>query len=924
MRILKFFCFFSITFLLNTIVHAQSNQLVQNLYFYAKQANSQALQGILSSGQPIDSTDADGNTALCISLLKKDMKAYDVLRAHGANEGHPCVQKAMAASSGSSFVWKPAYTVGALTVAAGVGVAAAAGGGGGGGGGDGGSESKDSSKPVQTPSDPKYFETSEYYKGNFLSQIKASTAYSRFFKLNNKGQLTSSLKNVKVGVVDTGLYAVHTDFKKTKIEGFNRDFGPCQNGDTTNCWTYSTGRLVFTDDSVPDYKLNKTEFEDWAKNYNNYDWDQNKDTFYPIDAEPTNIHGTHVSGIIAADKNAQGMHGVAFSNADILMTRWDYMYAPSLVISELVDKGAQVINMSFSVEAKDNPASNIDDLYYEEHKKDLDEMIANGLLKAANKNVVMVMAAGNESQNQPGLYNGVARLSEFKDKLQNLFITVVATDDNGKITPYSNRCGVAQDYCIAAPGGTKESKIISTGTYDVETYALHGTSMATPVVSGSIALLMGAYPYLTPQEIVSLIFETANKKGDYANKEVYGNGMLDLAEATNPQGYLATIKGESVQNQKTNVASSNLVVPTVFKEAMLASMPQSITVFDKYKRPFDIQFSSLVQTTHGSFKNFKNDFAHFMRLEKPQNIKAENLSMRFAPMSDKPSSHGLGFIEGVYQKANTETSFFYAQNTYGLASSAAEKATFNPYLALNEAYGLGKAYSFKDFGVKMSFMYGKNGLYDGDRSYHDRDFDKKAYAFDAAFSYKMLKNLDLSFVTGLMREDEALLGLNGSGALGLGDAQTYYTGVVLRYKPVQKLFFSAAFYQGYTSANRQNDSMIRFSALKSRSFAFDTHYEYTNGGILGFELSSPLRIYNGHADFDISVGRDAHSDKIYRQNIRAQLKPKAREYKFALYHNKQASENLVFKTELAMRLHPEHQKEASNDYRAMFGLFFKF
>lgn len=36
-------------------------------------------------------------------------------------------------------------------------------------------------------------------------------------------------------------------------------------------------------------------------------------------------HGTHVAGIIAADRNGAGMHGVAFENAEIIAARWDLM-----------------------------------------------------------------------------------------------------------------------------------------------------------------------------------------------------------------------------------------------------------------------------------------------------------------------------------------------------------------------------------------------------------------------------------------------------------------------------------------------------------------------------------------------------------------------------------------------------------------------
>ena len=53
-----------------------------------------------------------------------------------------------------------------------------------------------------------------------------------------------------------------------------------------------------------------------------------------------------------------------------------------------------------------------------------------------------------------------------------------------------------------------------------------GTSQAAPVVSGSYALLKGAYPYMSSQEIISLMLETANKDkaSDGYTAEKYGAG----------------------------------------------------------------------------------------------------------------------------------------------------------------------------------------------------------------------------------------------------------------------------------------------------------------------------------------------------------------------------------------------------------------
>ena len=923
-KTIHFFCLLFCLAIFPQDASAQKNGVAEMLYQSAEQNNFYALQNFLATGYDIDSVDPKGNTALCLALKKKDMATYQKLRSYGADANHPCVQKVLSPSSsaglkGFDFAWTPTYTAGAIAMAAGVGVVALAGGGGGGG------SSGESVSPKPQSADASDFETSEYMMGNFLPQINASSAYARFYTLDANGNFASNLKDVKVGIIDTGLYAQNTDFADTQISGINRAYGPCGAGQTTNCWIYEGGQLKFANDLSQRYNLNQTTYDKWAARYENYDWEaEGENGFGPINEAGTHRHGTHVSGIIAADKNDSGMHGVAFSNAELIAARWDYMYAPGKIISDLVAKGVRVINMSFSSNAESSPASMMNESYYQFQKSWYDKFIVSGVLEAAQNDVAMVMSAGNEGNAEPGLYSGLPNVNSLKGTIKNLFITVVSTDSNGQINDYSNRCGSAKDFCIAAPGGTLDSLIISTGTYDIQTYGDYGTSMSAPVVTGSIALLAGAYPYLSTEQIVSLIFESANKTGEYANAQIYGQGMLDLNAATNPQGYLATMTESSVQGASFYVNQSSLEVPVSFQEAILENLPQSMAVFDKYNRPFDMPFSAFVHKTHGSQKNFKNDFGHFMHFDDQKEIKADHFSFRFTALNSAKSDFRKGFAEVSYHGNSDQTSVFFSQNTLQSMGDYEEKAMINPYLAFNEAYGLSHSRFFDKISLKTSFIYGQNGLYDGDKAYHDNDFDQKACAFGFEMSYQMAPKFELGLMTGLMTEDEAALGLNGKGAFGFEKSQTYYTGFALKFKPMHKLTLSGAFYQGYTGPTAASGSMVHLSRLKSRSFAFDAQYRSDKASVFGFQISSPLKIERGYADFDVAIGRDDDSDKIYRQHFKANLKNKAREYKFALYHNRQINEDIAFKSEIATRFHPEHQKDAANDYRALLGLFVKF
>ena len=120
-------------------------------------------------------------------------------------------------------------------------------------------------------------------------------------------------------------------------------------------------------------------------------------------------------------------------------------------------------------------------------------------------------------------------------ELQGHTIAVVSVDNTGSISWFSSRCGVAKDYCIAAPGEDINSAYSSSGTSQYAEFS--GTSMAAPHVSGGLALLADYFRgQLGNTELVQRLFTTANKEGIYSNSEIYGQGLMDLDAATSPVG----------------------------------------------------------------------------------------------------------------------------------------------------------------------------------------------------------------------------------------------------------------------------------------------------------------------------------------------------------------------------------------------------
>ena len=117
----------------------------------------------------------------------------------------------------------------------------------------------------------------------------------------------------------------------------------------------------------------------------------------------------------------------------------------------------------------------------------------------------MVIAAGN-SGNAGVSFPGCVSTA----------LTVGAVDSKDSIASFSGR-GSAVD--VTAPGVSLYSTWLGTG------YAtLSGTSMATPVVSGTVALVKSAHPDWTPAQVINAIKTTAKDLGAVGFDNNYGNG----------------------------------------------------------------------------------------------------------------------------------------------------------------------------------------------------------------------------------------------------------------------------------------------------------------------------------------------------------------------------------------------------------------
>ena len=356
-----------------------------------------------------------------------------------------------------------------------------------------------SARAQSSSSSEAYWKTQEYLAAYQLNAIDAAKAYA----------LGITGKGVVVGVLDTGIDARHSEF---------------------------TGRLK------PGFDLNTGKIITGLENFESPDTDS-----------PTGLsnHGTHVSGIIAANRDGVGMHGVAF-DAQIINSVYDTRTGNSDDMfyeswRRLVDSGVSIINNSSGVNDCSqavNPPCNVTDYDADSIAAALPKTIE-AMKYTAEKDVLMVFATGNETQTSPDALGG---MPYWVPELRDNFLAVAAVDSNGNLADFSNQCGVAADWCLAAPGVAVVSALpLGTGNDGSNYGPMDGTSMATPVVTGVAALVKQAFPFFSAHEIQQVLLTTATAMGD---KQKFGWGMVNAGRAL--QGY-----GQFMSETVVNTAGSN-------------------------------------------------------------------------------------------------------------------------------------------------------------------------------------------------------------------------------------------------------------------------------------------------------------------------------------------------------------------------------
>ena len=237
-------------------------------------------------------------------------------------------------------------------------------------------------------------------------------------------------------------------------------------------------------------------------------------------------------------------------------------------------------------------------------------------------------------------------------------VVAVAPDTDGdgdyEIAPFSNRCGIAAQWCIAAPGVDVRLAYYGPDPDDASpgargAFTSSGTSFAAPMVTGGLVVMKHQFRgQLSNTDLVARLLATANKQGVYSSSNIYGQGLMDLAAATEPVGVTNVVLGTRVGDPGSTLAETRFEPGGALGDALARAIADfEIVAFDALGAPFWFSLGDLADGA--SDASLATRLHSFMALP-PESGGWTVLAPDFAPLAARrpgvgPTGVNLGFFE---------------------------------------------------------------------------------------------------------------------------------------------------------------------------------------------------------------------------------------------------------------------------------------
>ena len=641
-------------------------------------------------------------------------------------------------------------------------------------------------------------------------------------------------------------------------------------------------------------------------------------------------HGTSVASVVGADaeglipaERQHGFRGVA-PGADLKMFAIPVgsgggLYRPislsglasqegdfKSIFDHALSRDVDILNLSIGFQGI------IDNYSKQEVRANFEDAIAAMAQAGASEKTILVWAAGNAHgdpctagtdncvgattdppvdgainavsvQVLPGLPARITRL-----RGHSVAVVAVGADTNADgypdIASFSNRCGIAADWCIAAPGVNVRVAVFGEingveGSRGIG--PVRGTSVAAPMVAGGLAVMKQLFrDQLANTALVERLYQTANKNGPFSDAAIYGQGLMDLGAATSPVGPTTmtmsqTVDGTGFDVQTTRI-TSGLALGDGLRQALAG---REIVAFDQLGAPFWFGLSGFARPADGpTLSTHLADLLSGLRTAHRDRARQTTAQPSWSGAANGPAR------DDVRLRFGTPGSLAPVAN--GHLSLARGAIT----LALGPGDGLLSA---------------------------------QAFSTTASAGREPVTGLSLAFRPlgapvglriGWLAERHTLLGTATAGGFGRVSADAVFAGVDGALD-AGAWRLSADAEIGAVGPRIHGGFVTRMSPLGTSAFALRASRRTTADDSVTVGISQPLRVENGQASLSIPVGRTKQGD-VMRSSLQADVKPSGRQLELSVRWGRSlAAGDLV--ADIAWIRDPGHDAHAEASWRVL-------
>ena len=532
----------------------------------------------------------------------------------------------------------------------------------------------------------------------------------------------------------------------------------------------------------------------------------------------------------------------------------------SAAYARVLADGADIVNLSFG-QSGEFIENHMSDEAVKRFRADADlsKQVEVWAQTGAADPAILVWAAGNDhgaacgpteencvngklNASSPGARNALMTVME---ELRGHTVVAVAVGPDGRIWEGSNRCGVAGNWCIAAPGGSISAASFARPDANqdpVRTIAtgVDGTSFAAPMVSGGLALMKQFFrDQLGSRDLVTRLFATADKSGHYADTAIYGQGLIDLGAAVSPVGEARVPGGTAVGGAGHGVAGTTLQLGATFGDGLQHSLAgREIAAFDALGSPFWFDLPSLVRAPGRP--------SHMARLESLLDRAPRDGNEH---RSELPGHDGAAGAEEGWR--------------FGLRATPADAGS-----SLLNPSGRAATLSFgmeNGFGATAFTTEGIAG--------------QETPETGATLSWRPAES-PLGMRVGWLGERSSISGSSAQGAFGHLSADSMVAGIEIRSR-LDGWRAAADFEIGLIEPRAGNGIITAMSGLTTSAFSLRATRRLGPADEIAFSLSQPPRIESGSANLLVPTGR-TRDGTVSHEPVTADIEPSGRQLDLAV------------------------------------------